>query len=123
MSRIAAFFSRVWAAVTVLPKRIAALWPFGRRKIFRAIRVEEFPDTLEPLKVYLAGEGENLWAAAMICPCGCGDVIELNLLPQARPRWCAQEHADGTVSLVPSVWRRKGCQSHFVVKHGVIRWY
>jgi len=123
VSRIVAFFGRVWAAVIFLPKRIAALWPFRKRKVFRSDRVEEFPDKLDAWKVYLAGEGDNLWAAAMICPCGCGDVIELNLLPQARPRWTAQEHLDGTVSLEPSVWRRKGCRSHFVVRHGRIDWY
>ncbi|MGE0288414.1 MAG: DUF6527 family protein [Bradyrhizobium sp.] len=58
----------------------------------------------------------------MMCPCGCGEVIELNLLQQARPCWNAQEHQNGTVSVTPSVWRRKGCRSHFWLRRGRIDW-
>ncbi|WP_436231260.1 DUF6527 family protein [Caballeronia sp. LjRoot29] len=58
----------------------------------------------------------------MICPCGCGEVIELNLLKQARPCWSAEEHPDGTISLVPSVWRQRGCRSHFFLRRGGIEW-
>jgi hypothetical protein len=84
--------------------------------------VQEFPDKLDRAMVYLAGEGYNLWAAAMICPCGCGDVIELNLLKRARPCWGVQEHSDGTITLAPSVWRQKGCRSHFILRRGRIDW-
>ncbi len=122
MKGITAFFLWLWAVVTFVPRLLIALWPKPKPKLFRGIRVEDFPDQLEQAKVYLAGEGDNLWAASMICPCGCGDVIELNLLKQARPCWTAQEHPDGTVSLSPSVWRQKGCGSHFVVRHGLIDW-
>jgi hypothetical protein len=84
--------------------------------------VEEFPHKLDRATVYLAGENNNLWAAAMICPCGCGDVIELNLLKQARPCWSVREHSDGTLTLAPSVWRQKGCRSHFILRRGRIDW-
>lgn len=90
---------------------------------FGYLRVDEFPDALKPSTVYVAGEGVHIWAAAMLCPCGCGDVIELNLLRKVRPCWSVREHADGTVSLTPSVWRRKGCRSHFFILHGRIDWY
>jgi len=122
LNAVASFFLWIWAAVTYVPRRLVALWPSRRPKLFRFVRVEEFPEKLERAKVYLAGEGNNLWAAAMICPCGCGEVIELNLLKQARPCWSVQEHSDRTVSIVPSVWRKKGCRSHFVVRHGRIDW-
>ncbi|HXP45513.1 MAG TPA: hypothetical protein VN833_35045, partial [Candidatus Acidoferrales bacterium] len=54
----------------------------GRRKLkpYRYVHVEEFPDALDANKLYIAGEHGYFWAAAMLCPCGCGDVIELNLL-------------------------------------------
>jgi hypothetical protein len=58
----------------------------------------------------------------LICPCGCGEVIELNLLEQARPRWSVQEHPDRTITLAPSVWRQKGCRSHFHLRRGRIDW-
>ena len=30
--------------------------------------------------------------------------------------------SDGSVSLMPSVWRQKGCRSHFFLRHGRIDW-
>jgi|SRR6267142_1078504 len=92
------------------------------RKKYRSVRVEEMPDTVKPLTIYLCGEGEYLWAAAMICPCGCEEIINLNLLKSIRPRWAVQEHLDGTVTLTPSIWRQNGCRSHFLVRHGRIDW-
>jgi hypothetical protein len=90
--------------------------------VYHAQRVEDLPDVLKPLTVYLAGEESHLWAAALLCPCGCGERIELNLLPQVRPRWTAQRLPDGTVTLMPSVWRQKGCKSHFFLREGRIDW-
>lgn len=116
------FFLRLWAVLTFVPRRLAALLPWRKPRLFRSVRVEEFPDGLQQATVYLAGEGDNLWAASMICPCGCGEVIDLNLLKQTRPCWSAQEHPDGTISLMPSVWLQKGCRSHFFVRHGRIDW-
>ena len=122
MNRIAAFFVWLWAVVTFVLRRLASLLPWRKPKLFRGVRVEELPDKLEPLKIYLAGEGDDLWAAALICPCGCGEVIELNLLKKARPCWSVREYSDGTVSLKPSIWRQKGCRSHFIVRAGRIDW-
>jgi hypothetical protein len=122
VNAIGAFFLWLWTVLTYVPRRLVALWPWRKPKLFHGIRVEEFPDKLVRAKVYLAGENDNLWAAAMICPCGCAEVIELNLLKEARPCWSVQEHSDGTVTLAPSVWRQKGCRSHFLVRHGRIDW-
>ena len=99
-----------------------SLWPWAKLPRFAAEHVEDFPDRLHPLRVYLAGEGANIWGAALLCPCGCGDTIQLNLLMQMRPCWTVSEHADGSVSLAPSVWRTEGCRSHFIVRHGRIDW-
>lgn len=84
--------------------------------------VEDLPDTLQPLKLYLAGSEQSPWAAAMVCPCGCKARIELNLLQAARPCWTAITHADGTATLRPSVWRQKGCESHFFLRNGLVEW-
>ena len=48
--------------------------------------------------------------------------IELNLLPQVRPCWSAEEHQDHTVTLTPSVWRQSGCRSHFILRRGRVSW-
>lgn len=91
-------------------------------KPYRYQHVEEFPDVMEARRLYVAGENGYFWAAAMLCPCGCGDVIELNLLKKARPCWSVTEHPDGSVSVRPSVWRRQGCRSHFFLRRGHIEW-
>lgn len=122
MNAIRSFILWLRAAVANVTERAAALWPLHGPAIYQAVRVEEFPEIFGKAKVYLAGEGENLWAAAMVCPCGCGDVIELNLLKQARPCWNIQLHPDKTLSLAPSVWRQKGCRSHFWLRRGTIDW-
>ena len=93
-----------------------------RVRLYRPERVDDLPDRPNPFVVYVAGEGENAWAAGMVCPCGCREVIELNLLQQVRPRWQVTENANGTVSLDPSVWRNSGCRSHFILSDGAIRW-
>lgn len=85
---------------------------------FRYATVEDFPESLEESKVYVA----DAWGAALLCPCGCGDVIQLNLLKNVRPRWRVREHFDHSVSLTPSVWRRHGCRSHFFLRRGRIEW-
>lgn len=52
----------------------------------------------------------------LLCPCGCGDELVVNLDPHAGPAWrLYQERYGRQVSLFPSVWRRDGCRSHFIV--------
>lgn len=109
-----------WA--TSLWRWLRDLWPWGRRRGYRVVRVEELPERVRAGVVYIVGEGAHAWVAAMVCPCGCNDIIQMNLLREARPRWTFEEHADGTVSLHPSVWRQKGCRSHFFVRAGAIVW-
>ena len=85
-------------------------------------RMDDFPETLQPKTLYLAGDTPHLWAAAMLCPCRCGDTIHLNLLEQESPCWSVRFHRDGSVSVTPSVWRTKGCRSHFFIRSSRIEW-
>ena len=48
------------------------------------------------------------------CPCGCGEVLPINLDGRAGPAWRLYRGPRGT-SLYPSVWRETGCQSHFII--------
>jgi hypothetical protein len=86
------------------------------------MQVEDFPDTLMPLQIYVAGERGNYWGAALLCPCGCEETIQLNLLKDVRPCWHIDELPDGSISIMPSIWRQKGCKSHFFVRDGQIEW-
>lgn len=81
------------------------------------------PEVLAADSVYIAGEGGHRWFVAMICPCGCGEILHMNLLPKSRPRWRLTENEDGTVTLYPSIWRKKGCGSHFFLRRGLIKWW
>jgi hypothetical protein len=50
----------------------------------------------------------------MMCPCGCGEQLPINLDPEAGPAWVAHQYG-GKLSVYPSVWRDVGCESHFIV--------
>jgi hypothetical protein len=83
---------------------------------------DEIPEKPLAETVYLVGEGEYLWFVAFVCPCGCRELIQLNLLPDTCPRWGIVRNPDGTVTLAPSVWRTTGCRSHFFLRQGRIDW-
>lgn len=83
---------------------------------------ESLPKTLDPKTVYVVEEDGYLEHASLICPCGCNEVLHMNLLPDADPVWKLIRHNDGTVSLYPSVWRQRGCYSHFWFKKGRVLW-
>jgi len=94
---------------------------FDKPKLFKSSRVEDFPDAMKRFTLYLANGGAAPRAAALICPCGCGDTIQLNLLTGVRPCWQV-EHTKGLVSLNPSIQRKNGCRSHFWLRNGEIIW-
>jgi len=83
----------------------------------------DLPEVLSPATIYLVGERRYVWSVAMLCPCGCGDMIHLNALPEIRPRWSVRRHRDGAVSLHPSIWRNTGCRSHFSLRRGRAVWF
>jgi len=55
------------------------------------------------------------------CPCGCGDILPINLDPRAGKAWRIYLRGR-TWSLFPSVDRETGCQSHFILSRGKITW-
>ncbi|MGK7346059.1 MAG: DUF6527 family protein [Candidatus Nitrospinota bacterium M3_3B_026] len=58
----------------------------------------------------------------MLCPCGCGLTLHMNLIPDDRPCWQLTIYSDNSATLDPSVWRRKGCESHFWLRRGKVLW-
>ena len=100
------------------------LWRVLRGQVYRAVNVEELPaeNALHQARVYLVGEVGEEWKAAFLCPCGCRALIQLNLLPETRPRWLYHLATWQEVTLRPSVWRKTGCRSHFIMRKGRIRW-
>ena len=57
----------------------------------------------------------------LMCPCGCGDVLTLNLDRRSDKAWLLYRRKAG-ITLYPSVWRDSGCESHFVVWRNQITW-
>lgn len=98
------------------------VWLRRRPAPIKILRVEKLPEELDGKILYVVGEAEYLWFAAMVCPCGCGETLHMSLLPDERPRWKLIEHQDETASLTPSVWRVKGCRSHFWLRRGMVEW-
>jgi hypothetical protein len=109
------YFRRVW-------QRFCNWWVSLWDRPFCSIKVEELPDRLAKKTVYIGGEGPHLWFVAMICPCGCGEVLQMSLLQDARPRWKVSVDSKGVPTLTPSVWRQVGCKSHFFLTRGFIQW-
>lgn len=93
-----------------------------KRPPLRSSRVDDLPEILEREIVYLVGDGRKPWSASLICPCGCGEIISLSLITNDDPRWRATSHWNGTVTIHPSIWRTKGCKSHFFIRRGKIVW-
>lgn len=79
------------------------------------------PEHVHDKVVYIVGEHPHLWKMCFKCPCGCNEIIDLNLLEQATPCWkfTIRWHK---ISIYPSVWRRVGCRSHFHIRRGNVEW-
>ncbi len=95
--------------------------PASDADLYRVVLVDDEPDLVEPRRVYAVGENGHLWHATLLCPCGCGERISLNLLPDDSPCWVLLESL-GVPTLRPSVSRNVGCRSHFFLRAGKIEW-
>jgi len=93
---------------------------FGVQTV-KAVQTEDVPERPEARLIYLIGDEGVPWSAAFLCPCGCRSLIQLSLLKNDSPHWSAYFHR-GAITLHPSVWRTKGCRSHFFVREGAIKW-
>ncbi|MCB0361678.1 MAG: hypothetical protein KDD35_03105 [Bdellovibrionales bacterium] len=105
-------------------KKDAASWLY--KKFVSAYKTsycdDVLPDNLRPKTLYILSDGGYEEQAAMICPCGCGETLHLNLMPDERPLWRIIKHKNQTVSLMPSIWRKVGCKSHYWFWEGRIYW-
>lgn len=118
--RLTSLFSRACRWVL---DRLRGLLPFrpSTPRRYELVYADEVPESVGPHTIIAVGEGVHLWYAVFACPCGCGELVQLSLLPDERPRW--RLTVDGTVpTLSPSIWRRRGCRSHFFLRNGLVLW-
>jgi len=78
--------------------------------------------SIEKKTIYIIGENGNYWVVGFRCPCGCGDFVQLNLLPDGRHVWKLYFH-EGAISIYPSVDRKHRCKSHFNLTKGNVAWW
>jgi hypothetical protein len=92
----------------------------------RSVRyVEDLGDAQTPHgdEVILVGNSKFRKWAVLRCPCGCGHVLNVNLMRTHRPHWTMQIHPDHTVTLLPSLWVKDSkCRSHFCLHRSRIVW-
>lgn len=84
--------------------------------------VDDLPEHVDEKAIYIVGDKEHPWLIAFNCPCGCNNVIQLNLLKDADPCWKFKVTKKKKINISPSVWRNTGCKSHFFVHKSKIDW-
>ncbi|WP_371417560.1 DUF6527 family protein [Granulicella sp. S190] len=83
--------------------------------------MQELPDVLGD-RLFVMGKPARYKWAILSCPCGCGERIDVCLMPSARPKW-ELTLRNGRVSLSPSIWvPRERCGSHFWIRQSQIVW-
>lgn len=89
---------------------------------YKHVWVDDLPDDFEKEIIYIIGEQNYEWAVAFTCPCGCTEIIQLNLLKDVRPCWTVDISRAGYITINPSVHRRIGCKAHFFITNGKVSW-
>jgi len=84
--------------------------------------IEDPIDNPKKKILYIVGTVNDPWQAELLCPCGCKDKIVLPVNNSTKPHWSLNITIKKTPSLSPSIWRTKGCKSHFFLKKGKIKW-
>ena len=116
--------SKAIAAINLLKTSFKPWFPWGKsrqQKVYKFMVLAELPKKLRDDVLYVVEEDGFQEQAAMICPCGCGQVLHMNLLDDERPCWKVTVDANHVPSLHPSVWRQVGCKSHFWFKNGKVQ--
>jgi hypothetical protein len=88
---------------------------------YKVIEADDLPDDVSNKEIIVGGGLTKSWVVLLKCPCGCNSLIYLNTLKEEHPSWEVVMNLSG-ISIYPSVWRTKGCKSHFWVKAGKIIW-
>lgn len=85
--------------------------------------VKDLPNDLPEKMILIIAEGYQPDSLAFKCPCGCNALIYLNLLTDAKPCWKYRITPKRNISILPSIWRRTGCKSHFFIREGRVKWF
>ncbi len=78
-------------------------------------------EAIQARKLVVVGTREHPKWLRFLCPCGCEEVVALNLMKSHQPRWAIEPHRDRTLSVSPSIDSRT-CRSHYWIRHSHIDW-
>lgn len=107
-----------------LLRETAAALGFIRRPELIGVLVSDhpLPDEIEAGIIYIIGElGYQKWAVFR-CPKHEGEVIQLSLMPNRRPRWAITMDFLDRPTIQPSVRQLDGAYAHFWVKAACVNW-
>lgn len=90
-------------------------------KVVRAHDQAEASKLLKQGVLVLVIPNERAKSLKFLCPCGCGKIISVNLMPEAGKAWRVAFEPKLGLSLWPSVWLTTGCRSHFILRHNKAR--
>lgn len=89
---------------------------------FQLRHVDDLPEIVCDRVIYVVGEIKHPWLLAFKCPCGCLNLVQLNLLKDADPCWRFKVDKKKKINIYPSVWKTNGCKSHFFIHKSKIQW-
>lgn len=90
-------------------------------KIVRAHNQTEAMRQLKPGVLVLVMPNDIPKSLKFLCPCGCGETVSVNLMPESGKAWTLGYEPKRGLSLWPSVWLTSGCRSHFILRHNKAR--
>ena len=87
---------------------------------FRMVTVQ--PAVVRRHVLYILSHQGCHWEILLQCPCGCGEILHVNLLEEIKPFWKYRVDKCRKVTLFPSLHRKVGCRSHFFIRKGKVVW-
>ncbi|WP_221445042.1 DUF6527 family protein [Pseudomonas fluvialis] len=71
--------------------------------------------------VLVKSGGQEKWAC-FICPCGCGNRMQLSLNPKVRPNWRVLSDWLNRPTIHPSIRQLNACWGHYWIRSGEVDW-
>lgn len=118
MSSLWVLLHRLRQAASGLPE-LADSW---LRLSIRIQPVAERPRSPKRRRLYVTFQAGAPAFGVMICPCGCGETLNLRFFGERNPRWSVTWDGRKRPTVLPSIWRKSGCHSHFHLIAGRVRW-
>lgn len=88
----------------------------------RLVGTHPTPEDIAPGWVYVVGGPKYQKWAYFRCPTGNGEIIQLSLIPNRRPRWQVNIDWLRRPTIAPSVRQLEGTFAHFWLRKGAVEW-